>query len=109
MGGWGAWATHAPSLGTEQLQMQRFTMRLAHVATGHSPHLDKNHCFMFCKRKALKSAAPRDIPMAVFQIQRLIPKGRGSEKRPYDESPELNFCSGHKSCMVMVVFDGPFM
>ena len=109
MGGWGAWAAHAPSLGTEQLRMQRFTMRLAPVATRHSPHLDKNHCFMFCKRKALKSAAPRDIPMAVFQIQRLIPKGRGSEKRPYDESPELNFCSGHKSCVVMVVFDGPFM
>ena len=27
--------------------------------------------------------------MAVPRIQRLIPKGRGSKKRPYDELPEL--------------------
>ena len=29
----------------------------------------------------------RDGSVAMPHIQRLIPKGRGSEKRPYDESP----------------------
>ena len=48
---------------------------------------------------------PRDSSVAVSHIQRLIPKGRGSEKWPYDESPKLQ-SSCHKLCMVMVVSDG---
>ena len=49
---------------------------------------------------------PRDSSVpAVPHIQRLIPKGRGSEKRPYDESPEVQ-SSCHKFCVVMVVSDG---
>ena len=43
--------------------------------------------------------------MAVPHIQRLIQKGRGSEKRPYGESPELQ-SSCHKFCVVMVVSNG---
>ena len=64
-----------------------------------------NHGFMSCKHK---TAAPWDSSVAVSHIQRLIPKGkgqRGSEKRPYDESPELQ-SSCQPFCVVMVVSDG---
>ena len=48
-------------------------------------------------------AVPHSV--AVPHIQRLIQKGRGSEKRPYGESPELQ-SSCHKFCVVMVVSNG---
>ena len=46
----------------------------------------------------------RDSSVAVPHIQRLILKGRGSEKRPH-ESLELH-SRHHKFCVVMVVSDG---
>ena len=77
-----------PRSGLSTRETRRFTARLTHVATPMqrtSPYM--NYCFMSCKHRALKYAAPRrHLP----QTQRLIPKGRGSEKRPYDESPELH-------------------
>ena len=49
------------------------------------------HQFISYKHTALKTAQlPRDSSVAVSQIQRQIPKGRVSEKRTYDESPELD-------------------
>ena len=49
---------------------------------------------------------PRDSSVpAVLHIQRLIPKGRGSKKQPYNELRELQ-SSCHKFCVVMVVSDG---
>ena len=47
---------------------------------------------------------PTDSSVAVPQIQRLILKGRGFEKWPYNESPELH-SSCHKFCVLMVVSD----
>ena len=65
-----------------------------------------NHCFMSCNTKQSTIQLPRDISsVAVAILQRLIPKGRGSEKRPYDESLVLQ-SSCHKFCVVMVVSDG---
>ena len=68
-----------------------------------------NHCFMSCEHKALKSAAPKsslqETAVAVPHIQWLIPKGRDSDKRPYNELPKLQ-SSCHKFCVVMVVSDG---
>ena len=62
---------------------------------------------MSCKHIALKSAASKrqfSGSPSYTNLQRLILKGRGSEKWPYNESPELqsNF---HKFCVVMVVSD----
>ena len=39
-----------------------------------------NHCFMSCKHR---TQLPRYSSVAVSHIQRLTPKERGSEKRPY--------------------------
>ena len=64
-----------------------------------------NHCFMSCNIKHSNLQLPRDSSVAVAHIQRLIPKGRGSKKQPYDELPELQ-SSCHKFCVVMVVSDG---
>ena len=58
---------------------------------------------MSCKHKALKSAAPKRQQWQYLTW--LIPKGRGSKKRPYDESPRLQ-STCHKFCVVMVVYDG---
>ena len=75
----------------------------------YSAHLYMNHCFVSSKHKAFKSAAPLHLPwdssVAAPQIQRLIPKGRGSEKPLYDQSPQL-YSSCHIFCMVMVLSNG---
>ena len=47
-------------------------------------------------------AGARDKSVALPHIQRLFPKGRGSEQRPYDESPELQ-SSCHKFCVVTLL------
>ena len=58
---------------------------------------------MSCIHRALKSAAPSctDSPVPVPQAQRWIPKGKGSEKRQYDESPEFSVATN-----IVLVSDG---
>ena len=69
-------------LGLSKCEQQRFTVRLVHVAT-QTQYTSQymNHCTMPCKHKALKSLS---------QIQRLILKGRCSEKQPYNKLPDLD-------------------
>ena len=55
-------------------------------------HLYMYNGFMSCEHRGLKYASPK---IQLPQTQMLILKGRGSEKRPYDES-----------CVVMLVSDG---
>ena len=63
---------------------------------------------MTCNIKHSNLQLPRDTSsVAVAILQRLIPKGRGSEKRPYDESFEFMQSSCQKFCMVIVVSNSP--
>ena len=51
-----------------------------------------NHCFMSCIQRALKSAAPklkRQFCGSASNTKADSEKGRGSEKRQYDLSPEF--------------------
>ena len=75
-------------------------MCLVHVATP----LYTNHCFVSCKYKTLKSVAPKRQFCGSASNTKANSKERGSEKRPYDESPELH--SSCNFCVVMVVSNG---
>ena len=86
--------------------MWRFSAHLAHVATPMQCislyesllHVLQTQSTQICRSQEASS-------VAVSQIQKLIPKGRGSERRQIDDSPELR-SSCHKLCVVMVVSDG---
>ena len=61
---------------------------------------------MSCKQKALKSAAPKRQFCGSASYTKADPaKGRGSEKQPYNEWPEL-LSSYHKFCVFIMVSDG---
>ena len=60
---------------------------------------------MSCRHKALKSAPKRQQRQYLTYKGSVIPKRRGSKKRPYDKSPRLQ-STCDRFCVVMVVFDG---
>ena len=91
-----------PTFSLSKCEMQRFTTRLVHIGT---PMHYMSHCFISCKHKTLKLQFPRDSFVAMPQVQRHIPSGMSSEKRSYNESPELH-SSCQKICVVMVVTNG---
>ena len=87
------------SFGTEQALNAEVYRALSARSYSDTAHISiMNHCLMSCKHKALKSAAPKRQFCGSAS-------GRGFEKRPYNESPELQ-SSRHKFCVVMVVSDG---
>ena len=90
-----------PPFGIEQALNAEVTALLAHVAsqTQHtSPYKSAASCPVNIKHSNLQ--LPRN---SGGTTQWLIPKRRGSETRPYDESPKS---SCHKFCVVMMVSDG---
>ena len=104
--GGGAWGAHAPPFGTEQVQNAEVYRALSARSYSDAAHISLSitaSCPANIKHSNLQ--LPRDSSVAVPHIQRLIPKGRGSEKQPYDESPEL-LSSCHKFCVFIVVSDG---
>ena len=90
-----------PPFGIEQALNAEVTALLAHVAsqTQHtSPYKSAASCPVNIKHSNLQ--LPRN---SGGTTKWLIPKGRGSETRPYDESPKS---SCHKFCVVMMVSNG---
>ena len=69
-----------PTSGENKRKMQRFTARFAHVATPMQ-RTSLYEALLACSTSIKHSnlQLPRDSSVAVPQIQRLIPKGRGFE------------------------------
>ena len=80
-----------PPLGLSKCEQQRFTTRLAHVATQTQyTSLYESLLHPPANIKHSNLQLPSDNSVALSQIQRLILKGRCSEKRPYNKLPDLD-------------------
>ena len=80
-------------------------MLSARIATPRQCKSLYRSLFHVLQAQSTQICSSQDTAVAVPHIQRLIPKGRGFNKQPYNESPKLQ-SSCHKFCVVMVVSVG---
>ena len=87
--GGGAWGPMPPP--SRRSKCGRFTARLEYVATPTQRTSPYESLLHVLQNKHLNLHLPRDSSLpSVPQIQKLILNKRDSEKRPYDELPELH-------------------